>query len=114
MASNAAVGRGGEDAAARWYENAGFAVLARNWRVRAGELDLVCARGSTVVFCEVKTRTSARFGHGVEAVDARKQQRIRRLAVQWLQACGEGYAEVRFDVAQVDGRHNVEVWEGCF
>ena len=59
-------------------------MLDRNWRTRNGELDLVIERQGEIVFCEVKTRTSAAFGAGVEAVTRDKQQRIRRLAAQWL------------------------------
>src|SRR5262245_35879970 len=58
----------GEDAVARWYEQRGYSVAARNWRVREGELDLVLQRGRTVVFCEVKTRRGDAFGTPFEAV----------------------------------------------
>ena len=95
------VGADGEAAVARWYEAAGYAVIDRNWRVREGELDLVVQRAGTLVFCEVKTRRSNRFGLPVEAVTARKQQRLRLLAAQWLHAHGERVATIRFDVASV-------------
>jgi putative endonuclease len=93
-------------------------VLARNWRVRDGELDLVARSGTTIVFCEVKTRRSDAFGIPAEAVTPVKQARIRRLAVQWLAANGERAAGLRFDVAAVtpDGRGQwiVDVLEGVF
>jgi putative endonuclease len=97
-----ALGAAGEQAAADWYEAAGYRVLDRNWRVREGELDLVVlATDGAVVFCEVKTRTSDRFGAPVEAVTATKQRRIRTLAAQWLAAHpGVGHG-IRFDVASV-------------
>src|SRR5262245_21178441 len=66
-------GRRGEAAAERHYVARGYRVVARNWRCGIGELDLVVMRGATLVFCEVKTRRVARFGGGLEAVDARKQ-----------------------------------------
>jgi putative endonuclease len=113
-ASKQEIGRSGEDAAALWYQARGFRVLDRNWRVRGGEIDLVCSDGAVVVFCEVKTRTTNRFGRGLEAVDWRKQQRIRSLAVQWLQTAHQPHRHLRFDVADVDGAGNVEVIEGCF
>ena len=76
--------RAGEDLAARWYEEHGYEVLERNWRRREGEVDLIVRRGPTVVFCEVKTRSSDRFGTGAESVLPAKQRRIRRLASRWL------------------------------
>jgi putative endonuclease len=96
------VGVDGEAAVARWYEAAGYVVLDRNWRVREGELDLVLARAGTVVFCEVKTRRSDRFGLPVEAVTVRKQQRLRTLASRWLDAHPQQRRRaLRFDVASV-------------
>ena len=62
------LGRSGEDEAAAWYAAHGYEVLARNWRCRAGELDLIVARGRLVVFCEVKSRSSARFVSSVRVV----------------------------------------------
>jgi putative endonuclease len=93
-------------------------VLARNWRVREGEIDLVARRDATIVFCEVKTRRGDGFGLPAEAVTMRKQVRLRKLAVRWL-ADNPSRAEVlRFDVASVtpDGRGawTVDVLEAAF
>jgi putative endonuclease len=96
-----ALGALGEDAAQLWYEARGFEILDRNWRVREGEIDLVARRGATVVFCEVKTRSSDRFGVPVEAVTMTKQRRLRTLAARWLAAHPTQRGEVRFDVASV-------------
>ena len=107
------LGVSGEDAAAAWYEANGYEVVARNWRCREGELDLVLRRARTVVFCEVKTRTSTRFGVPAEAVTHEKRQRIRVLAARWLGESPVRAREIRFDVAAVmDG--TVEVIEGAF
>ncbi len=108
-----------EAAAARWYERRGYRVLDRNWRVREGELDLVLGWGATVVFCEVKTRRGDAFGTPFEAVTYAKQQRLRTLAMRWLQEHHQVRAEsLRFDVAAVRaprGRHaEIEVREGAF
>jgi putative endonuclease len=99
--------------AAAWYEARGYRVLARNWRCRAGELDLVLRQGGTVVFCEVKARTSDSFGLPAEAVTRAKQVRIRRLAGRWLQEAKVRGGEVRFDVAAVLAGE-VQVLEGVF
>jgi putative endonuclease len=103
-----ALGTRGEDLVAAWYLANGYQVLDRNWRCRDGELDLVVRLGRTVVFCEVKTRTSDAFGVPAEAVTRRKQQRIRGLAARWLQESPSPAGEIRFDVASVlDGQLEV-------
>jgi putative endonuclease len=111
--ANARIGRHGEDRAAAHYRAAGYAVLARNWRCAQGEIDLVCARGDTLVVCEVKARRRDVHGHPMEAVTPTKQRRIRRLAGAWLRGQSARWAIVRFDVVSVlDGA--VEVVEDAF
>jgi putative endonuclease len=108
-----ALGHGGERRAAEWYRCRGYRLLDQNWRCRNGELDLVLRRRGVIVFCEVKARSSRRFGHPIEAVTPTKQQRIRSLALQWLSTTGHRGKELRFDVAAVE-RGRVEVWEAAF
>lgn len=109
------LGRFGENAAAGWYRQRGFTVVARNWRVRDGELDLVCTRGdAVVVFVEVKTRSSERFGSAAEAVTLVKQRRIRRLAAIWLGQQDRRFGEVRFDVVDVNASGHLRVYERAF
>lgn len=94
-------GRQGEELVAQWYTRRGYRVVDRNWRSRQGELDLVLEANRLLVFCEVKTRTSNRFGTPAEAVTRDKQLRIRRLAREWMTTTGTRAARVRFDVASV-------------
>jgi putative endonuclease len=109
----ARLGRHGEDLAATWYEQRGYTVLERNWRCREGELDLVLGNGDLIVICEVKTRSSDRFGSPFEAVGRTKQLRLRRLAARWLRERAPFRpATVRFDVAGVVGGR-VEVVESA-
>ena len=108
------MGAAGEDIAAAWYEARGYQVVARNWRCRAGELDLVVRDGRTFVFCEVKARTTDAFGMPAEAVTRSKQARIRRLAARWLaQEAPVRALQIRFDVAAVLAGE-LEVFEGAF
>ncbi|MDQ6927136.1 MAG: YraN family protein [Actinomycetota bacterium] len=108
------LGARGEEAVAAWYEGAGYEVIARNWRCRTGELDLILRRDGIYVFCEVKTRTSTAFGAPQEAVTRTKQRRLRALAAQWLQTAAPARAaELRFDVACVMG-DEIEVLESAF
>jgi putative endonuclease len=108
-----ALGESGEAAAAGWYEANGYEVLARNWRCRQGEIDLIVRRARTVVFCEVKTRTSLAFGAPVEAITRDKRNRLRRLAARWLDESDFRTREIRFDVVSVlDGE--IEVLPGAF
>jgi putative endonuclease len=113
----------GEALVARWYEAAGYTVVDRNWRCRAGELDLVCAGGrgrdAVLVFCEVKTRRSTAFGSPLEAITPTKARRIRALARAWLaEQSGAGTPHLRFDVASVlalrDAAPVIDVVEGAF
>jgi len=98
-----ALGRAGEERAADWYRARGFRIVARNWRSKGGELDLVCVRGHVIVFCEVKTRRTDRLGAPAEAVTRIKQLRLRRLAAEYLVAHGAGPCDVRFDVVAILG-----------
>lgn len=90
----------------------GYTVLDRNWRSPTGEIDLVAQHASEIVFCEIKTRASDRFGPPSAAVGATKQHRLRVLAAEWL-ACHDLHGSVRFDVAAVTGVH-IEVFEAAF
>jgi putative endonuclease len=117
MDPRSARGAGGEDAAAAWYAARGYHVLARNWRCRTGEIDLVVARGGLVVICEVKTRRGDAFGGGFEAVGWEKQRKLRQLAELFLAGCASAPESVRFDVASVGGARRgwtVEVFEDAF
>ena len=112
------IGAQGESAALSVYEGAGYRLVARNWRRRVGEIDLIVCRDGLVVFCEVKTRSSGAFGAGFDAVTREKQHRIRRLAELFLIEHRSFGVTVRFDVASVSsegrGRLNVNLFEDAF
>ncbi len=98
-----ALGRWGEQLAADHLLATGAAVLARNWRCRAGELDLVALENDgTIVFVEVKTRSGTGYGQPEEAVSRRKAARLRALAREWLSTHRPaGAHELRFDVIAI-------------
>ena len=106
-------GISGEDVAAAWYQSQGYEILDRNWRCRAGELDLIVRRGAEVVFCEVKSRATTAFGAPQEAVTHDKRQRIRHLAARWIEDSRFRPAQIRFDVAAVLD-DELEIIEGAF
>ncbi|MGP3948348.1 YraN family protein [Streptomyces sp. 7N604] len=84
MNARGALGRYGEDLAVRRLAEAGMRVLERNWRCRAGEIDIVALHGDALVMCEVKTRRAGAYEHPMAAVTPRKAERLRRLAERWL------------------------------
>lgn len=89
MNARGALGRYGEDVAARRLTAAGMTVLERNWRCgRSGEIDIVARDGDALVVCEVKTRRGGRFEHPMAAVTPAKAHRLRGLAERWVQAHG--------------------------
>ena len=98
----------------RWYTRRGYALVARNWRCQAGEIDLILNGTNVLVFCEVKARASEEFGGPQAAVGWQKQRRIRRLAAIWLvEFRPAGHFQLRFDVAAVVGTR-VTVIESAF
>jgi len=96
-----AVGRVGEDMAARHVRELGWEVLDRNWRGTRGELDLVARDGDEVVVVEVMTRTTEGFGHPALAVHGAKLARLGRLAGQWLAEHEVHARSVRIDVVAI-------------
>ena len=98
--TRAEIGALGEQLAVEHLRDQGLLTLARNWRCRYGELDVIAEHvaSRTVVFVEVKTRTGDGFGGLAEAVTAQKMRRIRRLAALWLADQDVRWAGVRIDV----------------
>jgi putative endonuclease len=101
--TRAEIGALGERLAADHLIGLGLRVLARNWRCRYGELDVIAVDpvANTVIFVEVKTRTGDGFGGLAQAVTPQKARRLRRLAGIWLAAQDRHWAGVRIDVIGV-------------
>jgi len=94
-------GKQGERLAAGWYKKQGWQIVARNYRTRQGEIDLVAAKGDVLAFVEVKTRTGNMLSRPAEAVDRRKQKRIIAAAGCFLAAYDGPQQQIRFDVLEV-------------
>ena len=106
-----------EDVAGRHLRKAGYEILERNFRARAGEIDFVARDGETLCFIEVKGRRSTMFGSPTEAVTLEKQRRITRAAQAYLQRRRLSGAVCRFDVVSIrDGAANrgVEILRDAF
>lgn len=93
-----------EDRALEFLRERGLTLLARNWRCKAGELDLVMQDGDTLAVIEVRSRGRDDYGSALESVDARKQARLVRATKLWL-ARQPQFAEqpLRFDIVTLDG-----------
>jgi putative endonuclease len=96
-------GKSGEDRAADELERRGYAITARRYRTKHGEIDIVARDGETTVFVEVKARTNDEFGTAAEAVTRRKQRRLVSMAVDYIARLRLGDVPCRFDVVAIDG-----------
>jgi putative endonuclease len=95
------LGDRGERAARRYLRGLGYAILARDWRSRLGQIDLVALDGDVVVFVEVKTRSGTEAGHPAESITPQKQRQLTRLALQFLKRHRLLEKSARFDVLAV-------------
>jgi putative endonuclease len=95
------IGTRGEDVAAAELQRQGMVILDRNWRCRAGEIDIVAEDAESLVFCEVKCRTGLGFGAPLEAITHAKSRKLRQLAAQWLAAHDVNAQRVRIDAVGV-------------
>lgn len=96
------IGKFGEEQAARYLDEQGYHVLARNWRCRSGELDIVASSADTIVIVEVRTRRQGgRFGTAAESVDYRKQYQVRAIAEIYISLQKLHGKAIRFDVIAI-------------
>ncbi len=112
-----ALGKLGEDLACEELAHRGYAIVARRYRCRGGELDIIARQGGTLVFVEVKLRDGNAFGEAAEAVTRPKRRRIVRLAQEYLMRQHVGDVCCRFDVVAIrlaDGRPLIDVYVNAF
>lgn len=112
------IGKKGEDLACRELERRGHRILARRYRTRFGEIDIVSERDGVVVFVEVKARSSNRFGEAADQIPSWKQRRIAAMALDYLAFVDRLNDDCRFDVVAIDGvgtsSERLRVIEGAF
>nr|MBL8409769.1 YraN family protein [Dechloromonas sp.] len=94
-------GREAENAAAAHLEKHGLRLVERNFRVRGGEIDLICRDGATLVFVEVRQRSRSDFGGAAASITPAKQRRIILAARHYL--AGKSDCDCRFDCVLIDG-----------
>ena len=109
MADRISLGKLGEDLACAELARRGYAILARRFRTRFGEIDIVSQHGGVVVFVEVKARSSTRFGAAADALPIRKRRRIAAMALDYLAWTGGLDKPCRFDVVAIDGLGSAEM-----
>ncbi|MDX1775288.1 MAG: YraN family protein [Desulfobulbales bacterium] len=95
------LGANGEEIAARFLRKKGYRILARNYRINLGEIDIIAEHGAVLVFIEVKTRSDAVFGSPLESVTAPKQRQLAKVALQYMSKYRCHDRPARFDVVGV-------------
>ena len=112
-----ALGNTGEDLACEELERRGYAIIARRYRRRGGELDIIARDGQTMVFVEVKAREGRAFGEACEAVTVNKRRTITRLALDYLVRHRLTECACRFDVVSIhfeSGTPVIDVYQNAF
>jgi putative endonuclease len=110
-------GRKAEDMAVRFLKKCGYKILDRNYRTRSGEIDIIAREGDSLVFVEVKARSSERYGSAKAAVTARKQRQVSKVALGYLKMTDQSHVKARFDVVTVtrrEGRHDIHLIRNAF
>jgi putative endonuclease len=113
-----ALGKTGENLACEEITRRGYAILARRYRTRAGEIDIVARDGDAIVFIEVKTRRTGRRGTAADAMTVAKRRQVGQMALDWLARHRLMSARCRFDVVAIafgdGGRSTVTVIPNAF
>lgn len=103
------LGKQGEMSAAKYLKDKGYTVVTQNYRCTYGEVDIIAKDGETIVFVEVKTRSSKAFGTPLAAVDYRKQQQISKTAFAYIEEQRLGDLDARFDVISIIKKKGTQV-----
>jgi putative endonuclease len=115
--TNQNLGKAGEDIALDFLCKRGYRIIARNYRTRYGEIDIIADDGGTVCFVEVKMRCQTRYGSPEESVSRLKQRHISRAAMSFLKDRDQLESPSRFDVVSIDHsgpERQIELIQGAF
>jgi putative endonuclease len=107
--SNVELGRLAEKRAEKFLRGRGYKILHRNMRLRHGEIDIVADHKGTLVFVEVKARSSDEFGTPAEGINEHKRKRLTNLALEYIARYEDGWRDCRFDVVEVYMSRNGKV-----
>ncbi|HNX28566.1 MAG TPA: YraN family protein [Syntrophomonadaceae bacterium] len=111
------LGRQGESKAAEYLTQQGYKVIARNYHTRFGELDIICTKGNDMIFVEVKTRTSLKFGYPEEAITYKKTEHLKKAALIYMSNMNRPFGEMHFDVITIlimDGQEKINHIKDAF
>ncbi len=100
--NNIEKGKYGENLASKYLELEGYRLIDRNYRNKIGEIDIICTKGDLLIFAEVKSRTSSKYGFPREAVGKKKQEKIRRISSLYLIKRKLNKIQCRYDVLEVN------------
>ena len=101
MVYNKELGKAGEEAAQRFLKAEGYRIVETNFRCRLGEMDIICMDGDYLVFIEVKTRSSCKYGYPIESITRRKKNSLIKVAYTYLAFKKLKEIDLRFDVVEV-------------
>lgn len=112
------LGKHGEDLATVFLKQKGFQIITRNYRQKTGEVDIIAKDGDTLIFIEVKTRSSLLFGQPFEAVTKKKQTQLNRIALDYMTRNKINNQAARFDVISIlieqNKKPKIEHLQNCF
>ena len=107
---NKVIGKLGEDEACIYLERLGWKILERNYRYsRYSEIDIIAKDDHTLVFVEVKARSTTNYGHPFESINSKKKQNIFKAGLAYLKNTKEKYKKYRIDIISVLGRENPQI-----
>jgi len=95
------LGQDSENFAVEFLQKNGYTIIQRNYRIRGGEIDIIAKENDTLVFIEVKSRTSTRYGHAIESLSHQQQKRLYKTAITYLHEHKMKNQRARFDVVAI-------------